>query len=147
MSPAISPSTSPVRAPAVSVPAAERERLLWARLVSRAYRAADDRLRQRLLACLLRPLGTLSVAAVAAGAFGQFVYRRGLTDGRAAVDVVATFSRAQIHELARYAQEVDPNAMRQVAQLLSEHSAGTAAFSAAALVLLVQRLRAPRVGR
>src|SRR5436190_8187968 len=40
-----------------------------ARLMARLYGSANLALRTRLVACLLRPLGSLGVAAVAAGAF------------------------------------------------------------------------------
>lgn len=112
-----------------------RQRQLLARLVSRAYCAVDEPLRLRMLSCLLRPLGTLSVAAVAAGAFGQVLYRR------SGFDVMANFSREQVLELARFAHEVDPDALQQVAELLADHAAGAAAFSSAALILLYRRLR------
>ena len=40
-----------------------------ARLMARLYASANLALRTRLVACLVRPLGSLGVAAVAAGAF------------------------------------------------------------------------------
>ncbi len=47
------------------------------RLVTRVYVAADERLRARLLAQLLKPLGPLGMVAIAAGAFAGFLQRRG----------------------------------------------------------------------
>ncbi len=114
---------------------AEQQRRRLARLVARVYRAADAPLRLRMLDCLLRPLSTLSIAAVAAGAFGVFLH------GRIAADRVTRFSREQVGELARYAHEVDPDVLRSLAELLTQPSAGVAAFSAAALVAASRRLR------
>lgn len=122
--------------PTASTPfPAEQQRARLARLVARVYRTADAPLRLRMLDCLLRPLSTLSIAAVAAGAFGVFLH------GRIAADGVMRFSREQVGELARYAHEVDPEVLRSLAELLSQPSAGVAAFSAAALVAASRRLR------
>lgn len=99
------------------------------RLLARAYGTADTRLRARLIGCLLRPLSTLGVAAVAAGAFSAFVHRHAT-----AVDI-GDFSRQQIQELARFAGEVNPEALMQATDLLAANASAMAAFSAAAIVL------------
>lgn len=119
----------------------EDQRARLARLIARVYRAADAPLRVRMLDCLLRPLGTLSVAAVAAGAFGACLH------GRIAADGVGRFSREQVRELARFAHEVNPEVLRSLAELLSQPSAGVAAFSVAALVSVYRRSLASNVAR
>jgi hypothetical protein len=105
------------------------------RLVLRLYAASNEALRAQLLTCLLRPLGLLGAAGAAAGAFSAFVLRRGAAP-LVQADEVARVSTEQVLELARFAEQVDPQVLVQVADLLSTHSIGMAAFSAAAVVLL-----------
>ena len=114
-----------------------RQRL--ARLIARAYDSADLHLRARIVDCLLRPLGTLSIAGVAAGAFSAFVYRHRSGDVGAAAWQFADFSRQQIVELARFAGEVNPQALQQATDLLAANASALAAFSAAAVLLYSRR--------
>ena len=130
----------------LSAPLADRrtvaaQRLLAARLVSRLYRSAGASLRIDMLGCMLRPLSTLGVAAVAAGAFAQFLYRGQPVHGAAVVNDVARYSTDQVFELARFVQEVDSDTLRQLAGLLADNPMGAAALSASALILLYRRLR------
>lgn len=46
----------------------------------------------------------------------------------------------QVLELARFAEQVNPDALRQVAHLVSQQQMGMATFTAAALVLLHRTL-------
>ena len=112
-----------------------------ARLVCRMYGAAPPRLRSRLLACLVRPLGTLGMVGVAAGAFGVLLYRGSSEGARAAIGDVARFSNDQMFELVRFVEQVSPDALQEFARLVSERSVGVAAFSASAALLLVRALR------
>jgi len=126
-------------------PSAPLARPVTARLVSRLYRAADPRLRPHLLERLLKPLGTLGLMAVAAGAFGRYVQRGGALG---AMDDLQRFSNEQMIELARFVEQVSPEALKQFAVLLAENPVGMAAFSVAAAALLMRKLqdreRAPR---
>jgi hypothetical protein len=116
-----------------------------ARLAARLYASANGPLRARLLACLLRPLGPLATAGVAAGAFAGYLYRGSAAEGSLAEDA-ARFSNEEIAELARFAWQVDPQALWQFAALVSDNAMGFAAFSAAALWLLYRRLRSAAPG-
>jgi hypothetical protein len=117
-----------------------------ARLVSRLYDAANPALRSRLVACLLRPLGTLGAVGVAAGAFGSFVCRNGTDGARAAMMDMARFSSDQLFELVRFVEQVQPEALQDFASLIAERPMGMAAFSASAALLLMQTLNPPRAG-
>lgn len=112
------------------------------RLVARLYAAASVPLRARLLACLMRPLGPLAVAGVAAGAFAGFLNRRGMAAG-ATIDVegAAHVSAAQVLELAHFVEQVDPQALQQFAGMVSGSPLGLASFSASALALLYRALQ------
>lgn len=124
-----------------SVPAGTRRTALVARLVCRLYGVAPPTLRAKLLACLVRPLGTLGVVGVAAGAFGVLLYRSGSEGARAAMGDMARFSNDQMFELARFVEQVSPDALQEFARLFTERSMGMAAFSASAALLLMRALR------
>lgn len=112
------------------------------RLVARLFAAADLPLRARLLAPLLRPLGPLGLVAVAAGAFGSFLTRRG--DGAIPLDEVARLSSAQVAELVRFVEQVSPEALQQLAALVADNPIGLTGFGAAVAMLMVRALRSGR---
>jgi hypothetical protein len=111
------------------------------RLLARLYGSANLALRTRLIACLLRPLGSLGVAAVAAGAFTVVVSRRGAGGLGVAMADVAEFSKDQIAELARFVEQVSPEALQQAAGLLTDNAYGVGAFTASVALLLALELR------
>lgn len=115
-----------------------------ARLTARLYAAAGAPLRVRMLSCLVRPLGSLGLAAVASGAFAQLLYRRGDGGSDLRTGEPAGYSNDQILELARFVEQVSPDAIQQVAGLLADNPAGISAFSAAVALLLVRTLKGPR---
>jgi hypothetical protein len=110
------------------------------RLITRLYTTCDEGLRATVLACLLRPLGSLGIAAIAAGAFAGFVQRRTAEGVRVSIDDVSRFSSDQIVELVRFVAQVSPEALQQVADTLAAHAVGVSAFSAPAVVLLLRAL-------
>ena len=111
------------------------------RLISRLWVAANRPLRAKLLACLLRPLSPLGLAAIAAGAFGGFLHRSDAGGLKVMSDDVARFSSEQIGELARFVEQVSPEALQSFASLILDNPVGIAAFSASAAVLLLRGLR------
>lgn len=122
-------------------PGAGRSSVPNSRLVARLFNAAGTPLRASLLRCLMRPLGTLGAAGVAAGAFVAFLDRRGAETPLDA-DAVSQVSGQQIYELAHFVEQVDPQALQQFVSLASGSSLAVATtFSAAALLLLYRRLQ------
>ena len=118
------------------------------RLLARLYGSANLALRTRLVACLLRPLGSLGVAAVAAGAFTVVVSRRGAGGLGLAMADVAEFSKEQVAELARFVEQVSPEAVQQAAGLVIDNAFGVGAFTASvALLLAIELRRASAVAR
>jgi hypothetical protein len=111
------------------------------RLVARLFAAAGNPLRVKLLRCLMRPLGTLGAAGVAAGAFAAFLNRHSSAEPQIDADAVARVSSQQVVELAHFVEQVDPQALQQFASLASGSSLAMATFSAAVLVLLYRRLQ------
>jgi hypothetical protein len=120
------------------------ERPLAARLVSRLYGAAGASLRTRMLACLVRPLGSLGLAAVASGAFAQLLYRTGDTGAGIPIMDLAGYTNEQIFELARFVEQVSPDAIQQVAGMLADNPIGLSAFTTAVAMLLVRVVRGIR---
>ncbi|HEY2559221.1 MAG TPA: hypothetical protein VGI48_05860 [Caldimonas sp.] len=129
----------PVAATTAPVGAAATGRA--ARLVARLYASANQALRTRLVACLVRPLGPLALAGVAAGAFTAVLARSGAGGLSVVIGDVARFSNEQVAELARFVEQVQPEALLQAAQLVSDNPFGVGAFSAAVALLLAIELR------
>ena len=117
-----------------------------ARLMARLYASANLALRTRLVACLVRPLGSLGVAAVAAGAFTVVLSRRGAGGLGVAMADVAEYSKEQVAELARFVEQVSPEALQQAAGLVFENRVGVGAFTASVALLLALELRRASTG-
>ncbi len=131
--------------PAARTPAATRAGRL-ARLVARLYCSSSLALRTRLVACLVRPLSPLGLAAVAAGAFTVFLSRSEPGGLSVAMADVARFSKEQIAELARFVEQVSPEALQQAAGLIADNPFGVGSFAASVAVLLTLEMRRAAAG-
>jgi hypothetical protein len=78
--------------------------------------------------------------AIATGAFARFLLVGGASGVTVAVEDAARFSSEQIFELARFVEQVSPQALQQFARLIAERPLGAAAFSASAAALLLRAL-------
>jgi hypothetical protein len=94
-----------------------------------------------MLVCLLQPLGTLSLVAVASGAFGRFVHRDPAALDASGMHDLARYSGDQVLELARFVQEVNPDTLQQLMRLLADSPVGMASLSASAIVVLYRGMR------
>ncbi len=88
-----------------------RTGVVASRLISRLYGAASQPLRAKLIACLVRPLGPLGLVAVAAGAFAGLLRRSSSGGVTVVIDDVARYSNEQVYELARFVEQVSPEAL------------------------------------
>lgn len=127
------------------------KRFEMARVVSRAYRGANDSLRADMLTQLLRPLGVLGLVAVASGAFARLVRRDGLVPDTISAEDRLRYSSEQIRELTMFVHEVNPDALQPLIEQLALNGMGIASLSAAALVMLHRRsggraARLPKTG-
>ena len=113
------------------------------RLITRLYIASDERLRARLLAYLLKPLGSLGMVAIAAGSFAGFLQRRSAEGIKVSIEDVSRYSSDQIAELVRFVSQVSPESLQAVANALADNPVGITAFSASVLVLLMRALGSP----
>ena len=119
------------------------ERSRAARLAARLYAGATAVQRSRIVATLCRPLGPLALVAVASGAFAGLLDKASALGSSLQIDELAGFSRDQVFELARFVEQVSPEALQQVAGSVAENPWGVSALGAAAAVLLASTVRRP----
>jgi hypothetical protein len=118
------------------------ERSRAARLASRLYDGASAVQRSRIVVTLLRPLGPLALVAVASGAFAKLLHHANVLGSTLSIDELGSFTREQVFELARFVEQVSPDALQQVAGSIAENPFGISALGAAAAVLLAGAVRA-----
>ncbi len=117
------------------------ERSRAAQLASRLYAGASAVQRSRIVVMLAKPLGPLALVAVASGAFAGLLDRASALGAALPIDELADFSREQVFELARFVEQVSPDALQQVAGVIAENPFGVSALGAAAAVLLAAAVR------
>lgn len=124
-------------------PGARRQRWRAARLAARLYAGATAVQRSRIVSMLCRPLGPLALVAVASGAFAGLLDRASTLGSALQIDELAGFTRDQVFELARFVEQVSPDALQQVAGSVAENPWGVSALGVAAAVLLATAARRP----
>jgi len=82
-------------------------------LIADAYRRAAAPLRRKLLEGMLRPVGSLALAAIASGAFSAFLLRH------VTLEDVARITAEQLVELARFVAQVNPDVLQQTLSMLA----------------------------
>ena len=117
------------------------ERSRAARLASRLYAGASAVQRSRILVTLLKPLGPLALVAVASGAFAGLLDRVSALGATLPIDELGNFTRDQVFELARFVEQVSPDALQQVAGAVGDNPFGVSTLGAAAAVLLANAVR------
>jgi len=81
--------------------------------VADALFRASFAFRARMLATLLRSVGSLALAVIANGAFARYVVRA-TSEITVSIEDAARASWDQIYELVRYVQQSHPRRLRQV---------------------------------
>ncbi len=109
-----------------------------ARLLARTYRQAAPDQRVRLLSLLLRPVGPLALAGIAAGAFAWLLPAQPWKGVSLSVAEVERFSAGQVFELARYVEQKSPELLLQLPQLLTDPRLWFGSATAAMLWLLLR---------
>ncbi len=115
-----------------------------ARLASRLYAGASAVQRSRMVITLLRPLGPLAIVSVASGAFAGLLSRTSALGAALPMEDLGDFTREQVFELARFVEQVSPDALQQMAGAVGDNPLGVSALGAAAAVLLGGAMRARR---
>jgi hypothetical protein len=119
------------------------ERSRPARLAARLYAGATAVQRSRIVTTLCRPLGPLALVAVASGAFAGLLDRASALGSTLQIDELAGFTRDQVFELARFVEQVSPEALQQAASAVVDNPWGVSTLGTAAAVLLVTAVHRP----
>jgi hypothetical protein len=114
-------------------------------LVAQVYDAAPAAERCRLVETLLRPLGVLSLVAIANGVFAKIRFRNAGHELSVRVDDLQNIGASDMVALVHHAQQVSVETVDSLVQQLT--GSGALASSAAAVLLvglLMRRARARR---
>ncbi len=126
------PAPSGVVEPRTSVPS----------LIGQVYESAPPSLRARMLEQLMRPLGILSLMAVANGVFANIRLRNPSIDPQVALEDTSGVQPNDVVKLAGWVQQVSVEAFDSLAKLLSTSPVLTRSTAAVVLLsLLVQHAR------
>ncbi|HOZ62801.1 MAG TPA: hypothetical protein PK497_00250 [Burkholderiaceae bacterium] len=117
---------------------------MLAQLVGQVYETAPNTERKRLVEHLMKPLGILSLAAVANGIFVKIRFKGGWSDVPARMDDSQGVPGVQVSDvidLANFAQQVSSDAIGGLAHMLASSPVMTSSVAAALLVKIVLRRR------
>ena len=118
-----------------------------AQLVGQVYEFAPPAERSRLLEHLLKPLGVLSLVAVANGIFASIRFRSGWPDVHVRMEDAQNVQARDVITLVNHVQQVSAHAVDGLASLLVASPAMAGSAAAALLVtVLLQRARTRRAG-
>lgn len=113
-----------------------------AELVGQVYESAPTAERKRLLEHLLRPLGVLSLVAVANGIFAKIRFRSGWPEIHIPTEETLNVQANDVVTLVDYVQQVSVHAVDGLAELLAASPVMAGSAAAALLITaLVQRAR------
>lgn len=117
---------------------------MLAQLVGQVYETAPNTERKRLVEHLMKPLGILSLAAVANGIFVKIRFKGGWSDVPARMDDAQGVQGVQVSDvidLANFAQQVSSDAIGGLAHMLASSPVMASSVAAALLVKIVLRRR------
>lgn len=113
-----------------------------AQLVAKVYETAAASDRAHLIEQLLRPLGVLSLVAIAGGIFANIRFRSGWQDLTVRLDDLQQVRAADVIALVDHAQQVSVETVDGLVQMLTASPALAGSAAAALLVAaLLQRAR------
>lgn len=116
-------------------------------LVAEVYESASPALRSRLLEQLLRPLGLLSLVAVANGVFADICFHHGRPDRHIAIEDAQKVQASDVAALVDRVQQVSGDSINGLARMLSASPMMTCSAATVLLVtVLLQRARSRREG-
>lgn len=108
-------------------------------LVGQVYEDAPIVERGRLLEQLLRPLGILSLFAIANGVFAKAKLRGGWQDLHVRLEDIGSIHGSDVADLAEFAQQVSTEAMDGLTQFLAASPVLVGSATAALLVSVLAR--------
>jgi hypothetical protein len=116
-------------------------------LVAKVYAAAPPADRRRLLEHLLKPLGLLSLVAVANGAFARLAANSGWSQLQFNAEDVQRIGRSEVIALVNHVQQVSTQAIDSLGHVISASPvlAGTAATGLLLSLLRKQATQRPPI--
>ncbi|NDP39460.1 MAG: hypothetical protein GZ093_12030 [Rhodoferax sp.] len=118
-----------------------------AQLVGQVYELAPAAERSRLLEHLLRPLGVLSLVAIANGIFAKIRFRSGWPDLHVQLEDAQNVQASDVITLVDHVQQVSVHVVDGLADMLAASPVMAGSAAAALLItVLVQRARNRRAG-
>ena len=116
-----------------------------AQLVGQVYEAAPPTERSRLIEHLLKPLGVLSLVAIANGIFAKIRFRAGWPDMQVQAEDLNRVQSSDVIALVTRVQQVSVQVVDGLAELLTASPSMTRSAAAALLLaMLLQRVRSHR---
>lgn len=113
-----------------------------AQLVGQVYEIAPPAERRRLLEHLLKPLGVLSLVAIANGIFASIRFRSGWPDMHVRLEDAQNVQARDVITLVNHVQQVSVHAVDGLANLLAASPVMTGSAAATVLItILMQRSR------
>jgi len=128
--------------PAAGEPAGAVSETAIAQLVAQVYETAPPAVRSRLLEHLLRPLGVLSLVAIADGIFAKIRFRSGWPDLHIRFEDAKNVQASDVVALVERVQLVSVESLDGLARMLVASPMMVSSAAAALLVtVLMQRAR------
>ena len=114
-------------------------------LVGKIYESAPAAERSNLITYLMKPLGVLSLVAVANGIFAKIRFRNDWPDVQVRPDDVQNIRAQDVVDLAQYAQQVSTQVIDGLARIVTGSPVLATSAAAALLIhILVQRQQTRR---
>ncbi|MBX9816406.1 MAG: hypothetical protein K2X79_00175 [Burkholderiaceae bacterium] len=127
-----------------AAPAAVQEQMV-SQLVGKIYETAPVPVRSKLILQLMKPLGVLSLVAVADGIFAKIRFRSGWPDVQVLPEDVKNVEPQDVVALTHYAQQVSLHVLDGLARVvMGSPVVATSAAAALLIHILMQRNRADR---
>ncbi len=113
-------------------------------LIGQVYETAPPSLRARMLEHLMRPLGILSLMAIANGVFASIRLRHSSIEPKVGLDEVLAIQSSDVVKLAGWVQQVSAEALDGLNQLLSTSPVLTRSTATAVLLTMLIRVAQQR---
>lgn len=111
------------------------------------YSRVDARQRAALLSFLLRFVSPLALGVLAAGQFAKYMFRDRWSEVSVPMEDIRQVAPSQVAEIARYVEQSNPEAVRQLSAWLSTHPGALFALGAGAVAVLLQYVAQRRAAR
>lgn len=135
----MTPADNPSRRNATARSLAQVREITIPQLVAEVYEAAPEAERGHLLEQLLRPLGVLSLVAVAGGVFAKLRLRGGWQELNVRLEDIQNIRTADVAALVDHAQQVSVETVDGLAQMLAASPVLSGSAAAALLITVLMR--------